>query len=122
MKFEYPHHRRITLRADFEKVSKEGRRIRVSDLDARSLASPLGYIRVGLIVPRHGQSAVHRNQLKRRLRELTRVVLLPLELSRDVTLTCRASAYGRTFVELQERVLLLRDRLLEAHQDVQVRT
>ena len=33
--------------------------------------------RVGIVVPRHQHSAVDRNRLKRRLRELVRLELLP---------------------------------------------
>jgi ribonuclease P protein component len=43
---------------------------------------------------------VARNQLKRRLRELSRVHLLPADLSADVVLRIRPEAYGATFDEL----------------------
>jgi ribonuclease P protein component len=54
-------------------------------------------MRVGLVVPRFKQSAVARNRLKRRLRELTRIRLLPADLSADVVLRIRPDAYGATF-------------------------
>jgi ribonuclease P protein component len=54
-------------------------------------------MRVGLIVPRFKQSAVARNRLKRRLRELTRLRLLPADLAADVVLRIRPGAYGATF-------------------------
>jgi ribonuclease P protein component len=54
-------------------------------------------MRVGLVVPRFKHSAVARNRLKRRLRELTRVHLLPVDLSADVVLRIRPEAYGATF-------------------------
>lgn len=41
-----------------------------------------------------------RNRLKRRLRELSRVHLLPADLSADVVLRIRPEAYGATFDEL----------------------
>ena len=40
------------------------------NLDVRVLASPFSHPRVGIVVPRHRQSAVDRNRLKRRIREL----------------------------------------------------
>ena len=46
-------------------------------LDVRVLASPLALSRIGIVVPRHQHSAVDRNRLKRRLRELARLELLP---------------------------------------------
>lgn len=41
-----------------------------------------------------------RNRLKRRLRELSRVHLLPADLSADVIVRIRPEAYGATFDEL----------------------
>jgi ribonuclease P protein component len=52
------------------------------------------------VVPRFRQTAVARNRLKRRLRELSRVRLLPADLSADVVLRVRPEAYGATFDEL----------------------
>jgi ribonuclease P protein component len=43
---------------------------------------------------------VARNRLKRRLRELSRVHLLPADFSADVVLRIRPEAYGATFDEL----------------------
>lgn len=57
-------------------------------------------MRVGLIVPRHRQSAVARNRLKRRLRELTRLQLLPSRLPFDVVVRARTETYDSTFEQL----------------------
>jgi ribonuclease P protein component len=57
-------------------------------------------MRVGLVVPRFKQSAVARNRLKRRLRELTRLRLLPADLAADVVLRIRPGAYLATFEAL----------------------
>jgi len=53
--------------------------------------------RIGIIVPRHKQSAVARNRVKRRLRELTRTTLLPALVAappRDIVLRAGPEAYG----------------------------
>jgi len=113
MSEEYPRLRRITRSSEFSRISKQGKRVRALDLDVRLLASPLKYLRVGIVVPRHGQSAVRRNLLKRQLRELTRTLLLPLEASGDVVIRCRPSAYRRTFEELKEELGGVRNALLE---------
>lgn len=63
----------------------------------RVAASPLGHSRVAIVVPRHQHSAVDRNRLKRRLRELTRTELLPLLRTRsalDVAIRARREAYA----------------------------
>lgn len=56
--------------------------------------------RIGFVVPRFKHTAVARNRLKRRLRELSRVHLLPADLSADVVLRIRPEAYDATFEEL----------------------
>ena len=74
-------------------------------LEVRAIASPLAHsttqqTRVGLIVPRHRQTAVARNRIKRRLRELSRIRLLPLDLPADVVIRLRPEAYRATFTDL----------------------
>jgi ribonuclease P protein component len=76
------------------------------DVAAEILGGPLP--RVGLIVPRHRQSAVARNRLKRRLRELVRLRLLPTLPPVAIVLRARAEAYGATFEQLARQVERLR--------------
>jgi ribonuclease P protein component len=66
-------------------------------LDVRATASPLGHPRVGVVVPRYSRSAVDRNRLKRRLRELVRMRLLPTAPSVDVVIRVRHDAYAASF-------------------------
>lgn len=68
----------------------------------------LPYGRVGLVVPKHGQSAVQRNTLKRRLRELSRTMLLPDGAAVDIVIHARPSAYALTFAELSALIAQLR--------------
>jgi len=56
--------------------------------------------RVGLIVPRYRHSAVARNRVKRRLRELSRTRLLPSNLAADVVIRIRVEAYRAPFADL----------------------
>ena len=53
-----------------------------------------------MIVPRHRHSAVARNLVKRRLRELARIRLLPLDFAVDVVIRIRLEAYRALFPEL----------------------
>ncbi len=68
------------------------------------MASLHALSRVGLIVPRHRHIAVDRNRVKRRLRELLRLELLPvlhtLPVPLDVVVRASALAYGRSYAEL----------------------
>ena len=54
-------------------------------------------MRVGLVVPRFKHSAVERNQVKRRLRELSRLQLLPTGMPVDIVLRIRPEAYSASF-------------------------
>jgi ribonuclease P protein component len=54
-----------------------------------------------LIVPRFKHSAVDRNRLKRRLRELGRLRVLPTDLPADVVVRIRPDAYTASFDALQ---------------------
>jgi ribonuclease P protein component len=57
-------------------------------------------MRVGLIVPKFKQTGVARNRLKRRLRELARLRMLPTGLMADVIIRARPEAYGASFEAL----------------------
>jgi ribonuclease P protein component len=59
---------------------------------------------VGIIVPRHGHSAVLRNRLKRRLREIVRQDFLAGERAVDVVVRTAPTAYSATFAELRSEM------------------
>ena len=54
-------------------------------------------LRIGIVVPRHAQTAVARNKLKRRLREIVRASDADALPRGDAVLTARADAYHATF-------------------------
>lgn len=59
---------------------------------------------MGFIVPKHKRSAVERNRLKRRLREIVRVRLLPALPLLDVVVRARAEAYDAPFGALEREL------------------
>jgi ribonuclease P protein component len=61
-------------------------------------------MRVGLIVPKYKHSGVARNRLKRRLRELARLRLLPTRLPADIVIRVRPEAYLASFEALTRDV------------------
>ena len=80
----------------------------------RVLASPLAFPRVGIVVPRHKHSAVDRNRLKRRLRELVRIDLLPVlraGVAMDVAIRARADAYATDVDALRTDVQFIQSRV-----------
>jgi ribonuclease P protein component len=106
---------RLTRTADLTLVRREGKRVRTALLEVRVLASLLRAPsatahRVGLVVPKHRQTAVARNRLKRRLRELTRAHW-PQAFAgmppRDVALYALPAAYAASFDALRGDVVRL---------------
>lgn len=73
-------------------------------LDVRRLDSTAGQVRVAIVVPKYGFTAVRRNKLKRQLRELARQTLLPRRASCDLLLRARREAYGAAFDALRTDV------------------
>ena len=80
-------------------MRRTGKRFRTTHLEVRFLASLQRHPRVGIIVPRHRHTAVARNTVKRRLRELVRTQLwaqlLPLP-PLDLVVWASPAAYGAT--------------------------
>jgi ribonuclease P protein component len=101
-------------------VRKSGARIRVDYLDVRAATSARPKPRVGFVVAKYSHTAVERNRLKRRLRELVRTRLLPAlragtasgeekdgregVASIDVVVRALPAAYGVSFAVLAEQV------------------
>lgn len=58
------------------------------------------------MVPRHAHSAVQRNRLRRRLREIARRLVLPvLPAPTDVGVRARATAYGVPYETLRQEMI-----------------
>ena len=85
--------------------------MRGAHLELRVAPSPLSYARVGLIIAKHGQNSVARNRLKRRLRELVRLTVLPNLVPQDVVIRTLPGAYGLAWDALCRDVATLASRL-----------
>jgi ribonuclease P protein component len=81
-----------------------GRRIRARLLDVKRLESALGHVRIAIVVPKYGFTAVRRNKLKRRLRELARQRMLSMPCSCDLLVRARTDAYAASFAALRDDV------------------
>jgi ribonuclease P protein component len=57
-----------------------------------------------VIVPRYGHTAVDRNRVKRRLRDLVRTELLPALAALDVVIRAAPGAYAASFDTLRSAV------------------
>ncbi len=94
--------RRLALASEIQKVVQSGRRHRTKTLQISWLPNELKHPRLGVVVPRFGNSAVARNKLRRRLREIARRRLLPSLTPIDLVIKPRASAYRAAFTELAD--------------------
>jgi ribonuclease P protein component len=71
-----------------------------------------GQPRMGLIVPRFQSSAVARNRLRRRLREIWRRDIQPQQTGGDILIRVRREAYQASFDALRGQLLAWRDAVL----------
>ena len=80
---------------------EQGRRLRTPHLDLAWRPSPLDHPRMAIVVPCFQFTAVARNRLRRRLREILRrypVASLPAV---DLVVRAKRAAYAASFVELR---------------------
>ena len=72
-----------------------------------------GHPRMGLIVPKFQSSAVARNRLRRRLKEIWRVEIQPHQPAWDLVIRARREAYRATFAQLRQELVTWRGAVLE---------
>ncbi len=97
---ELPRSWRLTSGLEVRAVMRKGRRVRARELEFFWRPNDLGHPRVGLVVPRHNATAVARNRLRRRLREILRRRIVTRMPPVDLVLKTRAHAYQSRFGEL----------------------
>lgn len=92
----------MTGEREITRVRAEGTRERTPWFDASIVETGSG--RAAVIVPRFHHSAVARNRVKRRLRELVRRELAAALGGRDIVVRAAPSAYRASFDELRRAV------------------
>ncbi|MFN2433078.1 MAG: ribonuclease P protein component [Gemmatimonadota bacterium] len=111
----FPRERRVRRGAEIRAILAEGRSFDGSCLRLHAKADPASVepARAAVVVPRHGHTAVERNRLKRRLREIVRLHVLgaPELTGAAVVVRTRPGAYLRTFAELRSELLDLLGRV-----------
>ena len=85
-------------------MKRAGRRLRTEHLEVRTVASLLSHVRLAVIVGKHRHTIVERNRLRRRLRELARVRLIPFHSEIDVVIRSLPTAYDATFSVLTDEI------------------
>jgi ribonuclease P protein component len=82
-------------------VLQQGRRRRFRFVDIAWVQAEAGHARLGLIVPKFQSTAVARNRLRRRLREIWRRQVAPGLAGIEAVVRARREAYQASFSELQ---------------------
>jgi ribonuclease P protein component len=99
-------------------VIQRGKHARTTLLDVRAVASPLSHPRIGVVVPKYRHTVVERNRVKRRIRELARIHVLPVAGSIDLVIHARNDAYRASFLELQMDLASVVGRLIQAVEEL----
>jgi ribonuclease P protein component len=92
-----PRAHRLARASDIRRCLAKGRRRRYEHLDMIWMDNTTGHPRMGLIVPKFQASAVARNRLRRRLREIWRRELQPHQPAWDLVIKTRPEAYAASF-------------------------
>ncbi len=88
-----------------------GKRLTTEHLSARVASSLLPYCRAGVVVGKHGHSVVERNKLRRRLRELIRLHVIPDFAGIDLVLYAGSSTYSLGFEKLAGEIIRMKVQL-----------
>ncbi len=101
----FPPSSRLTGSQEIRRLLRHGQRKKTSHLDVFFLSSGSGEPRFGLVVPRFKRTAVMRNRLKRRLREVGRREVLPrlrvCGAPVDLLVRTRPETYRATYGQLK---------------------
>jgi ribonuclease P protein component len=109
-----PRAHRLARASDIRRCLTQGRRRRFEHLDMIWMDNTTGHARMGLIVPKFQSTAVARNRIRRRLREIWRLELQPAQPAWDLLIKARREAYGASFDALRADLLAWRRTVLRA--------
>jgi ribonuclease P protein component len=113
--FRLPPTHRITRSREIREILRRGSRKKTSHLDVFFLSSKENDSRVGFVVPKHNRSAVDRNRVKRRLREVGRREILPRlreeGFQLDLLVWARRDAYKASYQQLRNELLEVTEEL-----------
>ena len=107
-----PRAHRLARPQDLARCVNEGRRRRTRHLEMIWADNLAGHARMGLIVPRFQSSAVARNRLRRRLREVWRREIQARQGERDLVIRASRQAYATTFATLRAELVAWADTTL----------
>jgi ribonuclease P protein component len=109
-----PRAHRLARASDIRRCLTKGSRRRLEHLDMIWMENQTGQPRLGLIVPKYQSSAVARNRLRRRLREIWRQEIQQRQPAWDLIIKTRREAYSAGFDALRGQLLSWRETILGA--------
>lgn len=95
--------------SDIRHCQVTGQRRRSRYLEIMWADNSTGHPRMGLIVPKFQSSAVARNRLRRRLREVWRREIAPMQPSWDLLVRAKREAYAAPYAALRAELVAWRD-------------
>lgn len=99
---------RLRKKKDFEKLFKKGKSFKNGFLILRLVPNNLEASRFGFIISQKvSKSAVLRNKIKRRLRDITKQNIKELKKGLDITLLVLPGLEKKTFLETKETAISL---------------
>jgi ribonuclease P protein component len=109
-----PREWRIAHGTEIRDILRRGKRSGTAHLDVFDSPSPVAHPRAGVIVPKHRHAIVARNRVRRRLREIMRLEVLPrlrdCRLPADILVRAKREAYGATYGELRDQLVTWTER------------
>ena len=97
----FPRRGRLAPGTELRACWEQGQRLRTLHLDLAWRANRAGYPRIGIIVPRLHHTAVARNRLRRRVREVLRRDIRTTLLPGDLVVRAKPAAYSAPFAVLR---------------------
>jgi len=97
----YPPRTRLPRGIDLTQCWESGRRVRLPHLDIAWRPNTKGHARIAIVVPLFGLTAVARNRVRRRVREILRRGLLAHLPSIDLVVRAKRVAYAARFAVLR---------------------
>ena len=97
----FPRRVRLARGSELTACWEQGRRMRTRHLDLAWRANPLSHPRLAIVVPRFQFTAVARNRLRRRLKEILRRHSLAALPPIDLVVRAKRAAYAAPFSELR---------------------